>query len=135
MRFKPSIPPFSLHLSSRKMQLDFVVVERYILNRAGRGLQDRFRLCFWRWRAKGLPTRKALRRSRRCNLCLRVFFVIYATSFLSESTAVVLSNRPTWHLHIWKQKKIGYHITYDTRLIRKKNTECHNTWGTRFYFL
>ena len=65
------------------MQLDFVVVERYILNRAGRGLQDRFRLCFWRWRAKGLPTRKALRRSRRCNLCLLVFFVIYATSFLS----------------------------------------------------
>ena len=100
------------------MQLDFVVVERYILNRAGRGLQDRFHLCFWRWGAIGLPTRKALRRFRRCNIKLRVFFVIYAPSFLSESTDVVLSNR--LHGICIFEKNIGYHITYDTRLIHKK---------------
>lgn len=64
------------------MPLDFVGVKLYIENRAGDGYQtvpDSGSTS--RRRATGLPTDYALRRSRRRNIDLRVFF-IFCHSFL-----------------------------------------------------
>ena len=92
-------------------------------------MPNRFRLwCTSRWRAIGLPTDEALRRSRRRNTDLRVFFVIsrYTPPFFFRFPIIFQLDRATplmtWHFA---------HGIY-TLGIKQKNTGCHTTYDTRF---
>ncbi len=106
------------------MQLDFVIVERYIVNGSGCGLQDRFPLCMLA--AEGhrcQPERPS---------ALPAIFLHYP-SLLSEFPNSVRSNRPALLMTLSQfvalglSKKIpGAITTYDTRLIlcRSNATGC-----------